>query len=167
VKDEKAYSSFVSFPPNPVSFFGVDAVSAHTELGAWMYTNPLCYRLSHDTRAVRPSNPSAFGWKMGAYTLSLQGRPNGNPLQVQNDTGSTLETHGSYQRGYSVTYPGVNSMLTLNTYKTHITKHTFLLSSESTQRFCFRVHIRSATREQLESTRWKPTRLLRAANWSS
>jgi hypothetical protein len=71
-----------------------------------------------DTRAVWPSSPSAFGWKTGVYTLD--GRPNGNPLQVQNDTGSTLETHGPYQRGYSATYPGVNSMLTSNTYKTHI-----------------------------------------------
>jgi hypothetical protein len=92
-----------------------------------------------DTRAVWPSSPSAFGWKTGVCTLD--GRPNGNPLQVQNDTGSTLETHGPYQRVLFRVWG-----------------------------FCFfflRFHIRSATREQLECTRWKPTRLLRAANWSS
>jgi hypothetical protein len=36
--------------------------------------------------------------------------------------------------------------------------------------FCFfllRVHVRFATQEQLESTRWKPSRFLRKANWSS
>ncbi len=71
-----------------------------------------------DTRAVWPSSPSAFRWKPGVYIID--GRPNSNPLQVQNDTESSLETHGPYQRGYSATYPGVSSMLTSNTYKTHI-----------------------------------------------
>jgi hypothetical protein len=37
--------------------------------------------------------------------------------RVQND--GTLETHRPYQRGCSATYPGVNSMLTSNTYETH------------------------------------------------
>jgi hypothetical protein len=71
-----------------------------------------------DTRAVWPSSPSAFRWKTGLYTLDE--RPNGNPLQVRNDTGRTLETLGPYQRGYSATYPGVNSVLTSNTYETYI-----------------------------------------------
>jgi hypothetical protein len=47
-----------------------------------------------DTRAVWPSSPSAFRWKTGLYTHDE--RPNSNPLQVQNDTGRTLETHGPY-----------------------------------------------------------------------
>jgi hypothetical protein len=69
-----------------------------------------------DTRAVWPSSPSAFGWRTGVY--ALDGRPNGNPLQVKNDTGSTLETHGPYQRVWGFCF------------------------------FFLRVHIRSATRLQ-------------------
>jgi beta-mannosidase len=112
----------------------VRKLSAHPSIVLWSGCNECTYgggsmdiyesfvmqtvAYEDDTRAVWPSSPSAFGWKTGVCTLD--GRPNGNPLQVQNDTGRTLETHGPYQRGYSATYPGVNSMLTANTYETHI-----------------------------------------------
>jgi len=112
----------------------IHKLSAHPSIVVWSGCNECTYgggnmdiyvtfvmrivASEDDTRAVWPSSPSAFGWKTGVGMID--GRPNGNPLQVQNDTGSTLEAHGPYQRGYSASHPGVNSMLTPNTYETHI-----------------------------------------------
>jgi hypothetical protein len=115
----------------------VRMLSAHPSIIVWSGCNECTYgggsmdiyesfvmqtvAYEDDTRAVWPSSPSEFGWKTGVSTLD--GRPNGNPLHVQNNTGSALETHGPYQRGYSATYPGVNGMLSSNTNETHIPPH--------------------------------------------
>jgi beta-mannosidase len=70
------------------------------------------------TRAIWPSSPSPFGWETGVDTL--YGRPNGNSLKVRKQSTQVLEMHGPYNHGYSASYPGVNSLLSTNTYTTNL-----------------------------------------------
>ena len=71
-----------------------------------------------DTRAIWPSSPSDYGWERGVDTL--YGRPNGDTLKIRKKSTQLLEMHGPYHHGYSASYPGVNSLLTPNTYTTNL-----------------------------------------------
>lgn len=69
-----------------------------------------------DTRSIWPSSPSKVGWATGVHTIDS--RPNGNPLSTKErtlsfdegrqDDAHVAESHGPYQRAFSMTHPAVN-----------------------------------------------------------
>ena len=62
-----------------------------------------------DTRIIWPSCPSPAGWETGVR--SVDGKPNGKRLASKPQNGTyTLERHGPYQHGFSLTYPAVNGV---------------------------------------------------------
>lgn len=65
-----------------------------------------------DTRSIWPSSPSMYGWESGVNRYDS--KPNGEPLATRNPNdhkgAPKLETHGPYQRGFSIAFPGVNGV---------------------------------------------------------